>query len=359
MCAAEPPPLVAILDTSALRSDTVDLDCSLSTLSSVTTMVLDTFDDVDRQLLHALQIDGRAPFRRIGEVLGVSDQTVARRYARLRSSNALRVLGLVDPTTVGDVVWSVRVRCAPDTAPDIADALARRSDTSWISLAAGGGEILGSLRVAVAAEAEALAALPRTPGVLEVTAQQVLHTFFGGADSLVTKTGVLDEDQVARLSAHLPAPTGPATVDDTDRRLLGMLRRDGRAPVEDLARHVGASASTVRRRLSDLRAGGMLFFDVDFDHGMLDARARTMLWLTVAPAELDAVGRALAGHPEVPYAAAVTGRSNLHASVSTPSPAAFYRYLTTRIAALPGVVATETVPVRRTVKAAGTHYARR
>src|SRR6195952_3076649 len=66
------------------------------------------FDDLDRGLLHALQVDGRAPFRRIAEVLGVSDQTVARRYARLRSTNALRVLGLVDPTTVGDIQWSVR-----------------------------------------------------------------------------------------------------------------------------------------------------------------------------------------------------------------------------------------------------------
>lgn len=322
-------------------------------------MVLDTFDDVDRALLNALQVDGRAPFRRIAEVLGVSDQTVARRYARLRSANALRVLGLVDPRTVGDVQWTVRVRCAPDAAADIADALARRPDTAWISLVAGGAEILGTLRVAASAEAEALAALPRTPGVLDVTAQQVLHTFFGGADSLVTKTGVLDDEQVARLAEHLPAPAAPSTIDDVDRRLLDVLHRDGRAPVEDLARLAGASPSTVRRRLHDLRADGTLFFDVDFDHGMLDARARTMLWLTVAPADLDAVGRALAGHPEVPYAAATTGRSNLYASVSTPSPAAFYRYLTTRVASLPGIVATETVPVARTVKAAGTHYARR
>ena len=96
------------------------------------------------------------------------------------------------------------------------------------------------------------------------------------------------------------ARRGPAHGLAAHRRLLGMLRRDGRAPVEDLARHVGASPSTVRRRLADLRAAGTLFFDVDFDHGMLDARARTMLWLTVAPAELDTVGRALAGHPEVP-----------------------------------------------------------
>ncbi|MYR89980.1 AsnC family transcriptional regulator, partial [Streptomyces sp. SID685] len=43
------------------------------------------YDELDRRLVHALQIDGRAPFSTIAEALGVSDRTVARRYARLRS----------------------------------------------------------------------------------------------------------------------------------------------------------------------------------------------------------------------------------------------------------------------------------
>src|SRR3954447_5816865 len=40
------------------------------------------YDELDRRLVHALQIDGRAPFSAIADVLGVSDRTVARRYAR-------------------------------------------------------------------------------------------------------------------------------------------------------------------------------------------------------------------------------------------------------------------------------------
>jgi DNA-binding transcriptional regulator YhcF (GntR family) len=41
-------------------------------------------DDLDRALIHALHIDGRAPFHRMAAALGVSPQTVARRYRRLR-----------------------------------------------------------------------------------------------------------------------------------------------------------------------------------------------------------------------------------------------------------------------------------
>jgi DNA-binding Lrp family transcriptional regulator len=39
-------------------------------------------DEVDHNIIHALRIDGRAPFSRIASVLGVSTQTVSRRYGR-------------------------------------------------------------------------------------------------------------------------------------------------------------------------------------------------------------------------------------------------------------------------------------
>src|ERR1044072_7689185 len=38
--------------------------------------VCSMLDDIDRGLIHALHIDARASFSRIGEVLGVSTQTV-------------------------------------------------------------------------------------------------------------------------------------------------------------------------------------------------------------------------------------------------------------------------------------------
>ena len=104
------------------------------------------YDELDRQLVHALQINGRAPFSAIAEVLGVSDRTIARRYARLRSVGGLRVLGGIDSTALGAVLWLLRVRCAPTAAVAVAEALARRPDTSWVSLTSGGTEITCTVR---------------------------------------------------------------------------------------------------------------------------------------------------------------------------------------------------------------------
>ena len=54
-------------------------------------------DSVDHQLLHAVGVNARASFRLIAGVLGVSEQTAARRYRRLRDAGVVRVLMLPPP----------------------------------------------------------------------------------------------------------------------------------------------------------------------------------------------------------------------------------------------------------------------
>ncbi|MEK8171654.1 Lrp/AsnC ligand binding domain-containing protein [Streptomyces sp. M19] len=78
-----------------------------------------------------------------------------------------------------------------------------------------------------------------------------------------------------------------------------------------------------------------------------------MLWASVPPVDLEATGRALAEHPEVAFAGATTGPSNLLASVVCKDVAALYTYITTRVAALPSVRRLETSPVIRQIKGPG------
>lgn len=70
-------------------------------------------DRLDRQILQALQLEGRAPFSRLAAVLGVSEQTIARRYRRLHTQGVVRVLGLIDPARQNQAAGS----SAPNAAP--------------------------------------------------------------------------------------------------------------------------------------------------------------------------------------------------------------------------------------------------
>ncbi|HEX4361520.1 MAG TPA: AsnC family transcriptional regulator [Pseudonocardia sp.] len=258
-------------------------------------------DDIERGLLQALQIDGRVPFLLVGELLGVSDQTVAWRYARLRATHGARVTGTLWSEAVGQQQWLVRVRRAPEAAAGLARALARQDDTSWVRVASGGAEIVCMARMAADASAEdhaVLSRLPRTPRVTEVSA----------------------------------------------------LGQDGRAGYRQLAEVTGWSQTTVRRRLAELRRAGVLYFDVDIDHTLLGLRTPATLWLSVEPGQLVAAGEALARHPQVGFAAATTGPYNLYAGVACASTRALYEYLTGPIAALPGLRSVETAPIMRIFK---------
>jgi DNA-binding Lrp family transcriptional regulator len=316
----------------------------------------DTLDELDRKLLQALQLDGRAPFSRIAAVLGVSDQTIARRYKRLRSSSEVRVLGMADESRLGRTVWLVRLHCTPDGADRLAAALARRADTSYVALISGGTEVICAMRPRTDAARDELLLdrLQRTPRVIGISAHCRLHSFYGGPVSWLNKISALTGKEKAALRPSTAEPPevleAPPTMTDADEALLSVLQRDGRAAMPELQAASGMSEDAVRRRLALLRASGVLYFGVQYPPELLGQRAAAMLWLSVAPAALSAVGAAMAGHDEVNFVAAVTGPANVFASVHCRDARQLYAYLSEKIGALEGVLAIETALVLRHIK---------
>lgn len=200
--------------------------------------------------------------------------------------------------------------------------------------------------------------LPRTPQVVDVSAHCLLHIFFGRDLSPINKRGPLTAAQIEALTPRVtpePAPddTPPVTLDDSDRHLLDLLARDGRAASGELAAATGLSPSTGRRRIAELTLSGVLYFDVEYPPDVLQENFRAFLWLEIDPAHLATAGAVLAAHPEVAFAGAVTGTTNLYARVDVPTAHLFYRYLTESVAALPGLRHTATTPTQRTMKGAG------
>ncbi|HEY3866830.1 MAG TPA: AsnC family transcriptional regulator [Actinocrinis sp.] len=328
-------------------------------------------DRIDRNILHGLSLDPRIGYAKLADVLGVSEQTVARRYHRMRSEGLVRVIGLTTGERAGLADWTVRLGCRPGTASAIAAALARRDDVAWLGIAAGGTEVVLLVRSRLGGQlgdrdGDLLERLPHASNVLSMSAYQTLHRFRGrGERDWVGLDQPLTEEQRAQLFAgYYPARESDAgsdaaaqqtaySVGPADRPLLDALARDGRAGYAELAAETGWSHRQVARRMSALVESGALYFDVDIAVSLVGFQSTANLWLTVEPARLHAVGSALADHVEVPFVGAVTGQQNLLASVLTTDPRALYRYLTTKIAALEGVRQMEISPMPTRLKQAG------
>jgi DNA-binding Lrp family transcriptional regulator len=324
-----------------------------STFASVSLVEIITVDALDRQLVQCLGVDGRAAFSAIAEVLGVSDQTVARRYRRLRSAGVLRVVGLKYPTSAAH--WFLRLRCVPGSGEAIAAALAQRPDTAWVQLLSGDTEVLCSLRGDGSEGTESLLTrMPRSGRIVAVTAYSRLHMFTGGPDAL-DFMDVLPAARVAPLRVQVRAKQRPVAAEaasDLDGALFAALALDGRTPCADIAGASAYSETTVRRRLDQLRDLGLLYFDLELDMPTFGFRSAAWMWLSVPPSQLAAVGSALAKFPEIAYVTATTGPSNLAACAVCRDDESLYEFLTAKVGALPGVERVETAPIIRTVKQA-------
>ena len=102
-------------------------------------------------------------------------------------------------------------------------------------------------------------------------------------------------------------------IDATDRKLLDLLRVDGRAGWAELGERVGLSASAVRRRVDRMVARGVITgfaarVNPDADQGPgVEAYVELFCRGTVAPGELQ---RMLSAVPEVVTAGTITGEAD-------------------------------------------------
>jgi Lrp/AsnC family transcriptional regulator for asnA, asnC and gidA len=93
-------------------------------------------DELDRQIIEALQTNGRESFRAIAARVGVSEATVRARYGRLTDEGILQVVGVTNPLGLGFEQALVGVKTS-GSPQDVADALASWPEVDYVVITAG------------------------------------------------------------------------------------------------------------------------------------------------------------------------------------------------------------------------------
>jgi DNA-binding Lrp family transcriptional regulator len=133
-----------------------------------------------------------------------------------------------------------------------------------------------------------------------------------------------------------------ADLSELDRRLIGLLRENGRMPSATLARHLGVSRGTVQNRIGRLvEAGVLLGFTVRLADEVEGAAVRAIMSIEVRSADVRAVVAALRRMPTVGRVHSTNGRWDVVAEIATGDLAALDRTLS-EIRALPPVANSET-----------------
>lgn len=314
-------------------------------------------DNLDRRVVHALQLDARASFEQIGAVLGVSDQTVARRYRRLVDGGAVTIRAVKTTTGGASQRWFVRLRCAPPQTRVIADQLTARADTRWVMLTSGGTEIVflqQSDDQEQPGERDALlTALRATPGILGIEAYSPLRFFVGGQVPWQARMRALTTAEADALTPARPTPSdhdGESGLDRLDHAIIDVLSENGRATAARSAAVVGASESSVRRRIDRMLARSLIHFDVIIDERLLGYQELTLIWLQAPLNQLDDIGHQIATHAPVAMVTAMAGNYDLLIAAASTDQNDLYDYLTGELARTVGSTPFRTSPVLELVK---------
>jgi Lrp/AsnC family transcriptional regulator for asnA, asnC and gidA len=139
-------------------------------------------------------------------------------------------------------------------------------------------------------------------------------------------------------------------MDELDRRIIAFLQLDGRASNVEIARALGIAEATVRKRIERLLGEGVIRIVAIPSVDKLGLEVETVILLKVEPAQALRIGEQLAAMKEVRAVRYTTGEYDLIVEAVFPSNEDLLHFLTNRLASIPGIRATATSYVLKSIK---------
>lgn len=134
-------------------------------------------------------------------------------------------------------------------------------------------------------------------------------------------------------------------MDHTDRRIVRLLHEDGRRSNVEIARELGVSEGTIRKRIDRLLSSGDLQIRGLVEPQTLGLQTRAMIFFTVELPQLERVSQLLREMPEVLSVKWLTGEYDLVVEAAFETDAHLVGFLNDRVSRIAGITRTQTAHV--------------
>ena len=143
-------------------------------------------DEIDRAIIEQLQVDGRMPYTRLGQLVGLSEAAARQRVQRMVDAGAMQIAAVTDPMSLGKRRMAmIGVRTEGDVVA-IAEQISLLDGAEYVVVTAGSFDLL--VEVVTTDEVALLditSTIRRVPGVRSTESFIYLHlakqTFTWGA----------------------------------------------------------------------------------------------------------------------------------------------------------------------------------
>ncbi|HEY7033523.1 MAG TPA: Lrp/AsnC family transcriptional regulator [Thermomicrobiales bacterium] len=139
-------------------------------------------------------------------------------------------------------------------------------------------------------------------------------------------------------------------LDETDLNILEHLQEDGRRSNVEIARALGVSESTVRKRIDRMQHAGVFRTVIIPDFASLGLEGHLIIGIHAELGKAPEIADRLADLQEVRLVALTTGAFDLVADVFLPSVSDYLAFVQDELARIPGIKGVETSTVLRQPK---------
>ena len=277
--------------------------------------MIDSLEEEDFSLIHALQLRPRAGWTQLAEALGSSPVTLARRWERLRDGGAAWVTAYPHVPALHQVQAAyVELRCVSGQVQELIRELASWPSVATIEEASREYSLVLTVFGLGVRELSTLLldAIPNLPGVLNTRSHLASRLHVEGSS---WRVGALDRRRVQAVS-QLPSIASGRTAKVEPWRepyapLTAALGEDGRRTAADLARLTGRPVSTVRRQLGHLLNADALTFRCEIAQGLTPSPIVVNWWCQVPVSHVSACVDRLRANPALRQMASLPGPANL------------------------------------------------
>lgn len=99
-------------------------------------------DDTDKAIIRALQLDGRAPYSKLGPQVGLSQAAARQRVQRLIDRGVMQVVAVTDPAMLGFAVQAMVAVSVTGDVRTVADRLGDLAEVEYVVITAGRFDLL-------------------------------------------------------------------------------------------------------------------------------------------------------------------------------------------------------------------------
>ena len=256
---------------------------------------------LDLMLLREMALDATQTTTDLAKKLGRSRSTVQYRLQELLDRKVVRIVPVHNPVASGykmGVLFGLKV--LPNRVKSIAEEMASVPEVQNVIIFAGRYDIVMS---AVFADTDKLSdfmmnSLSAVAGVSAVDTMIALKM-------VKASFSFMTPDELPKAGIPIPG------MDALDLMIIREMQSDPQQPQADIAKKVGASATTVRRRLKRLLDERIIRIVAIADPRALGYNVRAMIGIKTQPGMVDAVADKLASYANVHYTLLTTGPYDL------------------------------------------------